>query len=274
MNAKCPHLPGSLPQSTPTSETRSGVSGESPEPLLAAVVVDQLELFRLGVTEALRDCSVPVLTGLSSLSEGIRIAREHAASLLIVGTHPDLKRRNSLKVVIRDNPNLRLLVLLGQADLSDVARLVDAGVHGLLLRSAHVAEFREAIRRVQAGERFVASAIAVGTLGRIGPLDSSKAGDLLSESALTSENEPANPAEATTPSTQALEEAALRELLTAREVEVLGELAIGSTYAEIAEALIVTQATVKTHLVHIYAKLGVRNRSEAIARALELGYLG
>jgi ATP/maltotriose-dependent transcriptional regulator MalT len=61
--------------------------------------------------------------------------------------------------------------------------------------------------------------------------------------------------------------------LTAKEREVLTMLASGSANKAIADALFVSQATVKTHLSHIYAKLGVSDRREAVARAVELGLL-
>ena len=63
------------------------------------------------------------------------------------------------------------------------------------------------------------------------------------------------------------------ELLTYREREVLALLASGSTNREIAAALSVTLATVKSHLVHVYAKLEVGNRQEALSRAVGLGLL-
>jgi ATP/maltotriose-dependent transcriptional regulator MalT len=62
--------------------------------------------------------------------------------------------------------------------------------------------------------------------------------------------------------------------LSPKELEVLAELATGASYKEIASALTVSQATVKTHLVHIYAKLEVKNRNEAVTRGLALGLLG
>ena len=62
-------------------------------------------------------------------------------------------------------------------------------------------------------------------------------------------------------------------VLTAKEREVLVALADGRTNQEIADALFVTPATVKTHLAHIYAKLQVKSRQQALARAVALGYL-
>jgi DNA-binding NarL/FixJ family response regulator len=55
--------------------------------------------------------------------------------------------------------------------------------------------------------------------------------------------------------------------LTAREIEILQELASGATNRDLARVLFISEATVKTHLVHIYDKLGVENRTQAIDQA-------
>ena len=61
--------------------------------------------------------------------------------------------------------------------------------------------------------------------------------------------------------------------LTAREVELLGLLAAGRSNQRIAGELVVTLDTVKKHVSHVMDKLGVTNRTEAVARARELGLL-
>ena len=65
----------------------------------------------------------------------------------------------------------------------------------------------------------------------------------------------------------------LREPLTAREVEILKLLADGLSNEEIAQKLILSVGTIKTHAHHIYAKLGVRTRSQAVKRAINLNLL-
>jgi LuxR family maltose regulon positive regulatory protein len=67
---------------------------------------------------------------------------------------------------------------------------------------------------------------------------------------------------------------ALIEALTARETEVLELLAVGASNQQIAERLVVTLDTVKKHVTHVLAKLRANNRTEAVARARELGLLG
>jgi ATP/maltotriose-dependent transcriptional regulator MalT len=68
--------------------------------------------------------------------------------------------------------------------------------------------------------------------------------------------------------------AGLVEPLSGRELEVLGLLAAGRTNREIAEELVVALDTVKKHVSHVLDKLGVANRTQAVARARELGLLG
>jgi ATP/maltotriose-dependent transcriptional regulator MalT len=63
------------------------------------------------------------------------------------------------------------------------------------------------------------------------------------------------------------------EPLSQRELEVLGLVAGGSTNKEAAARLFISEATVKTHLLHIYAKLGVSDRAAAVAQAYNRGLL-
>ena len=71
----------------------------------------------------------------------------------------------------------------------------------------------------------------------------------------------------------ATREAEPRSSLTPRELEVLQLVAAGSSNREIGQDLMLSEATVKSHLVHIYDKLGVRSRTSAVAAARELGVL-
>ena len=64
------------------------------------------------------------------------------------------------------------------------------------------------------------------------------------------------------------------EPMTGRELEVLRLLAAGTPNRAIAEQLVVTLDTVKSHVTHIFDKLGVTNRTQAVSRARELGLLG
>jgi LuxR family transcriptional regulator, maltose regulon positive regulatory protein len=69
----------------------------------------------------------------------------------------------------------------------------------------------------------------------------------------------------------ALDARTLAEPLSKREVDVLGKLAAGRSAAEIAQAFVVSEGTIKTHIKNIYRKLAAHNRVQALARARELG---
>jgi DNA-binding NarL/FixJ family response regulator len=229
---------------TATARKRAGDSAEPARVPRSVVVVDHLEMFRVGVSAVLEDDGFQVVGSAMHASEGLRVAREHPAEMLIVGKQVDLKPQTALREAKRNKSSLKVMLLVERAETTDVARLVSLGVDALLLRSASGSELVDAAQRLSRGERVVAPALAAGTIGRVGP-------------ALGVDED----------------EAMGRSGLSRKELEVLAELATGATYKEIAESLIVTQATVKTHLVHIYSKLGVRNRQEAVARGLALGLL-
>ena len=212
--------------------------------MASAVVVDQWPLFRLGIAGILEGLDIHVLLSSSRAGEANRTVRDEGADFYIVGKCSDLKTERVIRDMKKVKPAPKLVVMVDRAEESDVSRLLSLGADALLLRSAPADEFSQAVLALEVGERVVAPSLATGQLGRVGP------------SVHISEEEAVN-----------------RSGLSPKELEVLSVLAEGATYEQIAEALIVGKATVKTHLVHIYAKLEVKNREQAVARALALGLL-
>ena len=133
------------------------------------------------------------------------------------------------------NPETRVVVLTTYDSDSDILRAVEAGATGYLLKDAPEETLYEAIRAVAEGR----------------PLLAPSATTLLME---RTRRQP-------------------EENLSGREVEVLGLVARGSSNREIAEALWISEATVKSHLIRIYAKLGVTDRTAAVTTAIERGML-
>jgi DNA-binding NarL/FixJ family response regulator len=127
----------------------------------------------------------------------------------------------------------------------DVAMLAGlrAGANGYLKKDVSLDELRASIRRVLAGEPVFRPALSRQGMERFGNLE------------------------------QRFASAELPEALTARELDVLRLMANGMSNREIGEVLGATEGTIKTHASTILGKLGVRDRTRAVLRALDLGML-
>lgn len=127
-----------------------------------------------------------------------------------------------------------VLVLTTYDNDQDVTEAMDAGADGYLLKDSPAEELVQAVQRAVAGGEAVDPRIA----RRLRDQDGRGAA-----------------------------------VLSTREIEVLALVAAGRTNARIAAELFLSQATVKTHLVHVFDKLGVASRTEAVARARAAGIL-
>lgn len=128
----------------------------------------------------------------------------------------------------------RVLVLTTYDTEEDILAAVESGAAGYLLKDAPPDELAGAVRDAAAGRSALAPAIAARLLNRMRTPDST---------------------------------------LSRREIEVLNLVARGDSNAEISKQLFLSQATVKSHLVHIYGKLGVASRTAAVAAARERGLI-
>ncbi|WP_026555295.1 response regulator [Arthrobacter sp. 35W] len=139
------------------------------------------------------------------------------------------------------------IVVLTTFDLDEYAlAAIQAGASGFLLKDAPPEELLEAIRTVHRGDAVIAPSTTRRLLDHVAPL-------------------------LTAPSPAKDAHAAAVESLTAREREVFGLIAQGLSNPEIAAALFVSEATVKTHVGHILAKLGARDRVQVVVIAYETG---
>ncbi len=135
----------------------------------------------------------------------------------------------------------RILVLTTYDTDSDVLSAIEAGATGYLLKDAPPAELFRAVRAAASGDAVLAPAVATRLIGQLRA-----------------------PGAASTPSP---------EPISARELEVLELVARGASNREAAKRLFISEATVKTHLIHIYSKLGVNDRAAAVAEAFDRGLL-
>ncbi|WP_147918959.1 response regulator [Ruania zhangjianzhongii] len=128
----------------------------------------------------------------------------------------------------------RVLILTTYDTDADILAAVEAGAAGYLLKDAPPEELLTAVRTAAAGQSALAPAVALRLMDRM-----------------------RSPARA----------------LSAREIDVLTQVAAGMSNQQIARALFISEATVKSHLVHIYTKLGVESRTAAAAEAARQGLI-
>ncbi|KQS10162.1 response regulator transcription factor [Curtobacterium sp. MCLR17_007] len=127
-----------------------------------------------------------------------------------------------------------VLVLTNYDTDGDILGAVEAGASGYLLKDAPPDELLAAVRAAAAGESALAPVIASRLMERV---------------------------------------RSPRVSLSARELEVLRLVASGASNGDVAASLHITDATVKTHLVHVFSKLGVSSRTAAVSAARSLGLL-
>ncbi len=132
-------------------------------------------------------------------------------------------------------PGVKVLILTTYDSDQSIVRAVEAGAAGYLLKDAPTEHLLDAIKETAAGGTALSPEVAAKLGSRAQAPQASE--------------------------------------LTARELDVLACVARGGTNASIAGELAISEATVKTHLVHIFQKLSVDDRTAAVTRALELGVI-
>nr|WP_221473650.1 response regulator transcription factor [Planomonospora venezuelensis] len=140
----------------------------------------------------------------------------------------------AIKELARRGNAARVLVLTTYDTDRDVLPAIEAGATGYLLKDTGRDELVRAVRTAARGEAVLSPSVATRLLGRV--------------------RTPADP-------------------LSARELEVLRLIAEGATNRETAARLFISEATVKSHVLHIYTKLGVNDRAAAVATAFRRGLL-
>ena len=148
---------------------------------------------------------------------------------------PELDGVDATQQIRERHPETNVLVLTTYDTDADITRAINAGATGYLLKDSPRQDLNHAIRAAARGEAVLTPAVAARVMSKMrGPA---------------------------------------AETLSEREIEVLTEVADGKSNKEIAGKLYISEATVKTHLVHIFAKLGVDDRTAAVTVALERGII-
>jgi len=210
---------------------------------LRVVIADDQPMMRAGfraVLEATGD--IAVVAEAANGAEAVRLAAEHAPDVILMDIRMPVM--DGIEAT-RRLPRQRILILTTFGLDEYIIDALRAGASGFLLKDAPTAEVVAAVRAVAAGDAVLSATVTRQLLDQVGrrlPAAVSRVPENLAG-------------------------------LTEREREVLRLLAAGLSNAEIAGALVVSEATVKTHVSHLLGKLGLRDRVQAVIYAYETGLI-
>ncbi len=209
---------------------------------LRVVVADDHALVRSGITGLLEAGDLDVVGEAADGEEAVALARQLRPDVVVMDIR--MPRVDGIEATrrLRQDPGGPQVLVLTTFDLDEyVFRALEAGAAGFLLKDAAPDRLVDAVRTVAAGEALLAPAVTRRLIERY-----------LQEPPAAPGPDPAAD-------------------LSPREREVWQLLARGLSNTEIAAALVVTEATVKAHVTRLLAKLGVRDRVQAVVRAYESG---
>jgi DNA-binding NarL/FixJ family response regulator len=210
---------------------------------IRVLIVGAIPLYRQGAQLALtrEGCDVvgQAATGADALELAIRLRPD---VVVMDAQLPDASGLQTIRRLSDVSPNGRVIVLAGRPDEDSVIAGLAAGAHGYLTRRASFDQLAEAVQATHVGEVLISPEIGAKLARRLrrslGP---------------------------------GLDAESLDTVLSEREIEVLRLLSQGLDNAAIARLLTVSPATVKNHVSHILAKLGLRNRVQAAVYAVLTG---
>jgi DNA-binding NarL/FixJ family response regulator len=205
------------------------------------VVADDHPIVRAGIVGLLETAEgIEVVGEAADGAEAVALAESERPDLVLMDLRmPGVDGASATASIVAAGHGTRVLVLTTYETDDHILGAIEAGASGYLLKAAPQAEILAGIRAVAAGETVLAPSIAAKLVSRVR----------------------ADAASAAVPA------------LSPREREVLALVAAGRSNPEIARTLYLGEATVKTHLLHVFEKLGVNDRTRAVTRAMELGLL-
>ncbi|MFE7505315.1 response regulator [Promicromonospora sp. NPDC057488] len=205
--------------------------------MISVLVVDDHPVVRDGLRSMFSaDPRFEVVGEAGDGDEAIAAAQRHRPDVVLLDLRmPRTDGVTVIKELAARQVTSHVLVLTTYDTDQDVVPAIEAGATGYLLKDAPREELFRAVEAAARGESVLSPAVAARLMGQL--------------------RQPA------------------AEQLSARELDVLRLVAAGSSNRSAAAHLFISEATVKTHLLHIYAKLGVNDRAAAVATAFSRGYL-
>ncbi|MBS1679596.1 MAG: response regulator transcription factor [Actinobacteria bacterium] len=210
---------------------------------LRVIVADDQRVVREGLTLMLGliDGIEPVGAAADGEEALAMVAAERPDVVLMDLRMPRLDGIQATRRLTETYPSVGVVALTTYADDETVVQALQAGARGYLTKDAGAEQIRSAVERVAAGEAAIDPAVQRQLLTAV------QRGDA-----------PPEP-----------EDDKLPDGLTPREAEVLELIAAGLSNGEIADRLVVSGATVKSHVNHLFAKIGARDRAQAVAYAYQ-----
>ena len=204
---------------------------------MRVLVAVEHPLVRGGIVALLESADDLSVVGEASTGlQAVELALQHEPDIVLMDLQmPELGGAEATARILEQRPGIRVIVLTTYESDAAILQAIEAGASGYLLKAAPAGEILAGIRSVAAGDVALAPSIAAMLVNRV--------------------KAPAGPT------------------LSARETEVLALVAQGKSNPAIAQALFVSEATVKTHLLHVFEKLNVSDRTRAVTKAMELGLL-
>ena len=217
---------------------------------IRVMVVDDQALVREGLMTLLDAAAgIAPVAAAADGEEAVRLAARHRPDVVLMDLRmPVLDGVAATRRIRAAQPDTEIVVLTTHADEASILDALSAGARGYLTKDAGIAEISRAVHAA-AAHQAVLDPVAQSTLIEAATAGAHRAGP------------------SSTP-------ASLPDDLTPREAEVLSLIARGLSNGEIASTLVVSEATVKTHINHVFAKIGARDRAQAVHYAYTHGLAG
>ena len=215
------------------------------ESLIKILIVDDHTVVRDGLSSMLqRQSDFAVVGEATNGVEAVEKADTLDPDVILMDLRmPEMSGVEAMRKIGAAHPDSKFIVLTTYDTDEYIFDAIEAGAKGYLLKDASRESLFQAVRAVHRGESLIEPGVAVKVLNRLAELSRQS-------------NQPAR-----------------AEVLSQREVEVLGLMAKGSANKEIAASLSISESTVKTHVANIFQKLDVSHRTEAVTQALQKGII-
>lgn len=212
---------------------------------IRVLLADDQEMVRSGFRLLLaRETDLEVVGEAADGLEAVALTARRRPDVVLMDIRmPRLDGLEATRRILADGPAARILILTTFDDDQYVFEALHAGASGFILKDAPAADMLDAIRVIARGDALLAPSVTRRVIAEFARRER----DPRARVRLTK--------------------------LTERELEVLRLLARGMSNAEIASALVISGATVKTHVARIIQKLGIRDRVQAVVSAYESGLM-